>query len=343
MARELTVAASGARALMDLAVSRGADRKALAARSGIALADLAKPDSRVPFGRFVALMRAGQGLLNDPALALHFGETVDVSELSIGCAIGGFDTIDGAFAQVNRYARLSVDVECVGDGDRFQLRRTGGQLWIIDARRNPNDFPELTESTFARMVCSTRRTLGETQLFKAVHFTHSEPAHRAEYERIFRVPVEFGSDTNGLRINESLLSNYRLPASSTYVTSVLKEHAETLLTEQEGSLSMRATVERLLMPMLRIGNASMDATAAKLGLSRPTLLRRLKAEGVTFEQVLDELRHQLALHFLTSRKTSIRQTANLVGYSDPAAFSRAFKRWTGSSPRGHRRQLQQGG
>ena len=73
--------------------------------------------------------------------------------------------------------------------------------------------------------------------------------------------------------------------------------------------------------------------ARKLGLSRQTLFRRLKAEGVTFEKVLDELRHNMAVHYLSEKKASVNETAYLVGFSDPAAFSRAFKRWTGSSPR----------
>ena len=73
--------------------------------------------------------------------------------------------------------------------------------------------------------------------------------------------------------------------------------------------------------------------ASKLGLSRQTLFRRLKAEGTTFENVLDELRHKLALHYLNGKKVSVNETAYLVGYSEPAAFSRAFKRWTGASPR----------
>jgi AraC-like DNA-binding protein len=336
MTRELTIGANGARALMAFVVSKGADRGVLASRSRITPADLANPDGRVLFSRYVALMKAGQELLNDPALALHFGEMVDTSEVSIGCAIGGFETIDDAFAQVNRYARLGVEVEGVISDDRFQLRRTAGQLWIVDGRRNPNDFPELTESTFARMVCSTRRSLGETRLFKALCFTHAEPPYRAEYERIFGVPVVFGSDKNGLQIDEALLSNYRLPLASPYVTSILKGHAEALLKGLEGSGTTRAAVEGLLMPMLRSGHATMQAIAKELGLSRPTLSRKLKAEGMTFERVLDELRHKLALHYLSEMKTSISQTAGLVGYSDPAAFSRAFKRWTGSNPRQHR-------
>ena len=85
--------------------------------------------------------------------------------------------------------------------------------------------------------------------------------------------------------------------------------------------------------MLHTGNTSMDAIASKLGLGRQTLFRKLKAEGTTFEKVLDELRHQMALNYLGGKKVSVNETAYLVGFSEPAAFSRAFKRWTGTAPR----------
>ncbi len=90
------------------------------------------------------------------------------------------------------------------------------------------------------------------------------------------------------------------------------------------------------MPVLHRGDANIAAVASSMGMSRQTLFRRLKAEGVTFAQVLDELRHTLALHYLSGRKVSVNETAYLVGFSEPAAFSRAFRRWTGSSPRAAR-------
>jgi AraC-like DNA-binding protein len=86
------------------------------------------------------------------------------------------------------------------------------------------------------------------------------------------------------------------------------------------------------MPILHKGDVGMDAIAGKMGQSRATLFRKLKAEGVTFETVLDDLRRRLALHYLSGKKVSVNETAYLVGFSDPAAFSRAFKRWTGTSP-----------
>ncbi len=94
----------------------------------------------------------------------------------------------------------------------------------------------------------------------------------------------------------------------------------------------RGRVESLLTPLLHTGGASVAVVAGELGVSRQTLFRRLRAEGTTFEQVLDELRRRLALQYLGEGRASVNETAYLLGFSEPAAFSRAFKRWTGSRP-----------
>lgn len=328
---EHTIAAGNARALMDLAVAKGASREALAARAGIDPAELQEQDNRIPFAKYVALMRAGKELCQDPALALHFGEAVDFAEISVVGLIGrASETMLDGFKQFNRYARLVVD-----DGmetDRLVLERSAGQLWMIDTRQYANDFPEFAETSFARMVCTSRRWFPEAQFIKAIHFTHTAPEYRAEYERVFQLPVVFESDKDALLTDEVWLT-HRNPHASRYVFGILSAHAEELLKSLESSRTTRGRVESLLMPILHTGEASVDVIAGKLGLSRQTLFRKLKAEGVTFEKVLDELRHNLALHYLSGKKVSVNETAYLVGFSDPAAFSRAFKRWTGSSPR----------
>ena len=83
----------------------------------------------------------------------------------------------------------------------------------------------------------------------------------------------------------------------------MSARAEELLKSLESSKTTRGRVENLLIPILHTGEASMDMIAVKLGLSRQTLFRKLKAEGVTFEKVLDELRHKLALHYLNGKKS----------------------------------------
>jgi AraC-like DNA-binding protein len=327
---DLTVAAGLARGLMELAVSKGADPAELARRSGIAPKLLEDQDNRIPFTTYVALMRAGKELSGDPALALHYGETNDLSHISIVGLIGyASETMMEAFAQLNRYGRLVVEFD--GGPDRFRLERDAAGLWIVDNRQNPNDFPELTESTFARTIAGPR-VFGVTQLAKAVEVTHKAPPYLDEYTRIYRAPVTFEASRNAVLLDEKW-TMHRIQLQPRYSFGILCEHADALLKSLQASKTTRGRVESLLMPILHTGNASIDTIAGKMALSRQTLFRKLKAEGVTFEKVLDELRHKLALDYLRGKKVSVNETAYLVGFSDPAAFSRAFKRWTGKSPR----------
>ena len=324
---ELTIAAGIARGLLNFAVSRGADREALAERSGIVLADLADQDNRVPLTKYIALMRAAQALCGDPALALHYAEKIDFGEISIVGLLGfASETMLQAYAQMNRYGRLAVEFD--GPRDRFSLSREADGLWLIDNRQGANAFPELTETTFGRMAFP----FGDVRFIKAVQVTHPEPSYRAEYDRIFRAPIAFDSARNALLLDDRW-ENFRLAPSPRYVFGVLSERANALLADLENSKSVRSRVESLLLPILHTGDANMATIAARMGLSRQTLFRKLKAEGVTFEKVLDALRHQMALFYLGGKKVSVNETAYLVGFSEPAAFSRAFKRWTGTTPR----------
>ena len=98
----------------------------------------------------------------------------------------------------------------------------------------------------------------------------------------------------------------------------------------------RREVEAKLAPLLPGGAAGIDAVARTMGVSRQTLYRRLKEEGFTFEHVLDDLRRRLATRYIGREGMSAKAAAYRLGFSDPAAFSRAFKRWTGRSPSDYR-------
>jgi AraC-like DNA-binding protein len=343
---EHTVAAGLARGLTDFAVAKGANREALLGRSGIDPADLEDQDNRIPLAKYIALMRAGKELAHDPALALHYAEAVDLSEISIVGLLGrASETMLGAFVQLNRYGGLVIEVD-LGAPGRFQLEPGDGGIWLVDTRHNPNAFPELTESALGRIACGcSRMILDSNPAIElppawAVHVTHADPGYRAEYDRIFRTSVVFESDKNAILVDKKWM-NHPLALQPRYVFGILSEHADALLKSLKDSKSTRGRVESLLMPILHTGDVGIDAIAAKLGFSRWTLFRALKAEGVTFEKVLDDLRHKMAIQYLSGKKVSVNETAYLVGFSEPAAFSRAFKRWTGSSPRALRATMAQ--
>src|SRR6267154_6366210 len=287
----------------------------------------------------MALLKAGIELCRAPALSLLFGEAVKLQDISLVGLIGvAFDDVESVRRQANRYAPLTLDADDGGTADAIELVRENGDVWMKFTSEIYQANPLLTESGFARNVCGARALAASMPNFadlsfpNAIRFTHAEPSYRAEYDRIFGVPLFFDSHMNALLVDEAFL-NMKLPRTNPYLSEILSARAEELLKSLEMSKTMRGRVENLLIPILHTGEATVDMIASKLGLSRQTLFRILKAEGITFEQVLDELRHKLALYYLKGKKLPVNQTAYLLGFSQPAAFSRAFKRWTGASPR----------
>jgi AraC-like DNA-binding protein len=330
---EATVSAGYLKALLDFAVLNGASEQRLLARADIPVEALADQDNRLSFTRYVALMREAKADTNNPALALEFGAASDMRKFSVvGLISHASANMMEALIQLNRYGRLVVDVEGIADGARFALTDTNGERWMEDRRANPNDFPEMTESTWSRFIVTSRRDFPEHTYALAAHVTHAAPAYRARYEELWQVPITFSSHWNAIRSDPSW-ERVQIQPDNRYVFGVLTERGDALLKGLESAETVRGKVEALIMPILHTGEVSVETIAAKLNTSRQTLYRQLKDENATFEQVLDELRHRMALDYIAAKKVSVNETAYLVGFSDPASFSRAFKRWTGKSPR----------
>ncbi len=333
---EATVSAGYAKSLLDFAVSQGADERRLLTRAGVAPSVLEDQDNRLPFDRYAALMRAAKEDSGNPALALEFGAATDLRKYSVvGLLSHASANMMEALMQLNRYGRLVVEVEGLADGPRFQMTTENGWRWMEDRRANPNDFVELTESTWSRFIVVTRSDFPEHTYALEAHVTHAPPSYRARYEELWQVPVTFSSRWNAIRSDPSW-ERVQIQPDNRYVFGILSERGDALLHELETSKTLRGRIEALIMPILHTGDVSVETIATKLGTSRQTIYRNLKSEGVTFEQTLDDLRHRMALDYITAKKVSVNEAAYLVGFSDPATFSRAFKRWTGKSPRAYR-------
>jgi AraC-like DNA-binding protein len=329
-----SVSASYAKTLIEFAASRGARPGALLDCARIAPAALADPDHRIALTDLKSLMRAAAAQCADPAFALHFGESPILYDTTIvGLIIRSSETMGEAIREFRRYARLVMEVDAADGPDRFALSPDGAGVLLEDRRPDPNDFPEITEATFARFICDALRQFpGRPSFFRAVFVTHAAPGHAAEYERVLKAPTTFGAHRNAVLFDAGLLTA-RLPTANRYTFNIFSAHADSLLKSLNGVRSTKGEVERILASNLHKGDARMATVAAAMRMSAPTLYRKLRKEGARYDALLDALRRRMAVDYLSSGGVSVNETAYLLGFSDPAAFSRAFKRWTGASPR----------
>ncbi len=331
-----TVSAAYAETLVAFAAGRGAVREVLLARAGLTAQALAEPDARLPFVAYEALMREAALLCGDPAFALRLGADQAFDKVSVvGLLCYASATMGDAILSLNRYGALAAQLDMPVPGRRFQLTRAARGLWLTDTWTGARAFPGLTEETWSRFIADTTRGFPDQPFAFEVHVPHPRPAHAASYEALWKVPVVFGSDRNAMLIADTW-PDIPLSPPDSYVFGLLSAHAAKLLEALQAERTVQAQLEATLLPSLHRDGLRMDAVARGMGLSRQSLARRLKAEGVTYAMVLDALRRKMALHYLNGGEATVHETAALLGFSEPSAFSRAFKRWTGVSPRNRR-------
>lgn len=333
MAQE-TVSAGYAKAMFDFAVSQGTAEDQLIELTNFELADFDDLDKRLLMSDYIILVRTAQKLTNDAALVLHFCEHTNIEKFTIvGLICGSVPTMADALKQLNRFSHLVAETDLAMKDQRFQLQPDEKGLWLEDKRTNPNHFYELTEATFGRFAVEFNRYFAGQPFLLALHVTHAKPSYAAEYERLFNVPIHYDSPKNAMLVDPRWLS-VEISPTTEYAFGILSQHAEKLLQQLKNSTSVKGKVESLLLPKLHTGDANMQWVAQEMAITRQTLYRKLKSENTSFEILFDELRHKMAVHYLNGKKASVNETAYLIGFADPSSFSKAFKRWTGSSPKG---------
>ena len=155
------------------------------------------------------------------------------------------------------------------------------------------------------------------------------PADVRPYRRFFRAPVRFDAEQNALVFPAAVLDQ-RLPHAKPELQRLLLDEVQRM--DRALALDFSTKVRRVLRAGLVVGQCSADRTAALFAMQRRTLSRRLRSEGTTFEALLAEIRYETARQLLTDTAMPMRQITDAVGYADVSVFTRAFRRWSGTTP-----------
>jgi AraC-like DNA-binding protein len=166
----------------------------------------------------------------------------------------------------------------------------------------------------------------------AVRLAHPELSDASAFERFVGCRIDFGADEDAI-VFDSRARQLRIAGADPYLNEMLVRYCEEAVVHRLPNPScLRTAIENAITPLLPHGRARIETVARKLGVSRRTLARRLAAEGLSFAEILDQLRSDLATRYLQDGKLAIAQIAWLVGYRGVSAFTHACKRWTGRTP-----------
>ena len=190
--------------------------------------------------------------------------------------------------------------------------------------------------TFATVTTLCRNIASSDFNPTTVEFQHDAPADTFEHRRLFRCPIKFGAPLNRLHFASS---NLTLPIAKADagLCALLDRHAEELLAKYPPRDSLVDQVRSIITTEFRGGDPSLEHVAAQLGLTPRTLQRKLQELGTSHNELLEQMRRQLAMRYLREREMAICEVAYLLGFSESSSFHRAFKRWTGLTPKEFRK------
>ncbi len=325
------VSATYVRLLHEYLAARGRDAAAVLGEN--APLDDGSGLARVPVAHWAALLDRADAVLDAPALGLEVGARIQPAHfgllgyLTLCCA-----TLAEALARLADYERLVYDVNRV----TVTMLADGVQLEWGDERGRPGQ--RVDECAIAALIAYARNITAQPDASPTlVRFINPSPRDVAPYRAFFGCEVGFDAPTTVVRLPLSLIAA-KLRQPDPALHALLDAQARAQLARLPPVDDFERRLRETIAAGLRAGDASLDACAARLHCSSRTLQRKLDAAGSSFQQALDATRRQLAESWLADPRLKLAEVAQLLGYTDQAAFTRAFQRWTGFAPGQWRRQ-----
>ena len=295
-------------------------------RAGLTSQQIEDPRSVIRVRDQINFLNIVATALEDDLLGFHLAQIADLRELGLPYyVLASSETLIDALHRAARYSSIvneGVSLRCIdGKFVRVSFHCVGvGRIWTASDRM-------LDDGTGA--IC--RQLTGVRLLPNRVRLMHHR-ARNAEFAKFFGDNVEFDAAADDITFSNHV-SQSPVVSADLYLNRLMTSYCEEAISRRPRTRgSFRSIVETAVVPLLPHGKARASEIARQLGVSQRTFARRLAEEGLTFSELLDSLRSELANRHLADRDLAISQIAWLLGYRDVGAFSHAFKRWTGNTP-----------
>ncbi len=312
----------------------GANRKLLAEAAGFTLDELDEGERWVDLPRAQWVWAKAVELTQQEQLGLLIGRSSNPHVIGLlGYLMESCPNMGQAFELLTRFNPLL--------GNMFsyyhESRKTGFSVlyephpeWWA---HYPNTARQAIETSMSRTISIIYRFTGKRVWPQRASFKYPAPEDLSIYRTVLNTELIFSAEENRLDFDHSLA---QIPVASHNFTlyQEFRTLAELKLAQINSTHTVPSTerVKTILLSALDQQLPSIDQTAEQLQCSTRTLQRRLREEGTSFQNILEDIRKELAIRFVKKRQNKLTEIASFLGYSDPRVFRRAFKRWTGFTP-----------
>ncbi|MEM9304688.1 MAG: AraC family transcriptional regulator [Pseudomonadota bacterium] len=310
--------------------SGGHDPRPLFEEAGIDPALRGDAGARIPMVQQEALLSLIAERTGDTTLGVRSVENLHPSHLGpLGYAWLTSTSVEAALRKIERYSAVtsdSVSVEIEADSMEVVVTFDWPNLRAL--------YPIQHFTASAVLVRLIRLLVGLAFTPLRIEYRPDAPADISPFESRFRCPIEFGCPQTRVFIAADVV-NRVLPTAH----GALEQASDDLVVKYLADRSSRDIVSQIkavLVELMPEGEVSAERIAERLNMSPRTLRRRLEDEGVSFREILGDLRRERALHYIRDDSLTLTEISYLLGFSEPSSFSRAFRGWTGQSPRAAR-------
>lgn len=333
------VRASFLSALVERVEATGRSAQPLLNHLGLTHAQLSDPYGAIPLPLFVDFLETAARQTQDEALGARIGSQLRATDMGpVGIILSLSASIDIGLSRLARYANALQGgnvSQWIADGEHFvfSYRITDRAIW---PRKQDAEF------SLSILTQALRDNFFSRFAPVEVHFEHMAPANREPLERLFRAPVHFGRPTNRMIIRDQDASRV-LRVENRELLATLERHVSDLIAPDRGQWSREPKntttdhARAVIDACLGLSPITLDRVAQALRVTPRTLQRRLHAEGTGLRRLLDRARQDRAAELLAQPGAQVAQVALALGYTDPTAFWRAHRGWTGLPPTASRR------
>jgi AraC-like DNA-binding protein len=322
-------------ALLGYVVQRNVDPQRLCGLSGIEYKPLIqRTGGHLTATQINSLWKNASHICSDPLFGLHFGESMQLAALGvIGQIVQTSSNVGEALNNACALTHLITDMF------EMKVQRSKKDFKIIvqfdkeKALHYPYSYRHMADYLMVFVVHELNGLLLQKTMPLSARFPYPLEDMN-EYDRLFKCRIPARSTELSLEFPLNFLNQPILSANYELQNHLLQK-IEVLKKDDGGSGVLRTRIYNHLLANSYLQSLTLDSVAANFNLSSRSLQRKLKEEGVTYQQIVEEVRRKLAINYLTSNY-SIKDISHILGYNEQSAFVRAFKRWTKKTPMEYR-------